>query len=100
MRGRARPDGPTRHTDETADVSNIKLVDDTTTAPAVTAGPPAMSDADRAALRRAVEALEKPGLAARLSALAGAPLDIIGGRCPPPSPMRSRRRPRARCAPP
>jgi hypothetical protein len=65
-------------------VSNIKLVDDTTTAPAVSPGAPDLSEADRAALRRAVEALEKPGLAARLSAVAGAPLDMIGRALPAP----------------
>ncbi|KQO68556.1 peptidase [Methylobacterium sp. Leaf89] len=63
-------------------MSNIKLVDDTTTAPAVSPGIPGLSEADRAALRRAVEALEKPGLAARLSAVAGAPLDMIGRALP------------------
>lgn len=65
-------------------MSNIKLVDDITTAPALTADPPALSEADRAALRRAVVALEKPGLAARLSAVAGAPLDMIGRALPAP----------------
>jgi hypothetical protein len=65
-------------------VSNIKLVDDTLTAPAPIADSPGLSDADRAALRRAVEALEKPGLAARLSAVAGAPLDLIGRALPAP----------------
>lgn len=43
-----------------------------------------LSEADRAALRRAVRALEQPGLAARLSAAAGAPLDIIGRSLPAP----------------
>ena len=43
-----------------------------------------MSEADRAALRRAVAALEKPGLAARLSSAAGAPLDMIGRALPAP----------------
>ena len=45
---------------------------------------PELSEADRAALRRAVRALEQPGLAARLSAAAGAPLDIIGRSLPAP----------------
>ncbi|KQP96702.1 EcsC family protein [Methylobacterium sp. 37f] len=65
-------------------MSNIKLVDDNTTAPAIAPGAPPLSDADRAALRRAVEALEKPGLAARLSGIAGAPLDFIGRALPAP----------------
>ncbi|WP_375464684.1 EcsC family protein [uncultured Methylobacterium sp.] len=43
-----------------------------------------MSEADLAALRRAVRALEQPGLAARLSAAAGAPLDLIGRSLPAP----------------
>lgn len=43
-----------------------------------------LSEADRAALRRAVIALERPGLAARLSAAAGAPLDLIGRALPAP----------------
>ena len=53
------------------------------TLPAVT--PEAtLSDADLAALRRAVQVLERPSLAARLSAAAGAPLDIIGRSLPAP----------------
>ena len=43
-----------------------------------------LSDEDLAALRRAVLALERPGLAARLSAAAGAPLDMIGRSLPAP----------------
>ena len=43
-----------------------------------------LSDADMAALRKAVRALERPGLAARLTAAAGAPLDIIGRSLPAP----------------
>jgi hypothetical protein len=43
-----------------------------------------LSDADLAALRRAVQVLERPSLAARLSAAAGAPLDIIGRSLPTP----------------
>ena len=43
-----------------------------------------LSDADLAALRRAVKVLERPSLAARLSAAAGAPLDIIGRSLPAP----------------
>ena len=42
------------------------------------------SEADLAALRRAVQILERPSLAARLSAAAGAPLDIIGRSLPAP----------------
>lgn len=41
-----------------------------------------LGEADRDALRRAVLALERPGLAARLSAAAGAPLDMIGRALP------------------
>ena len=54
-----------------------------TTLPTVT-GETMLSDADLAALRRAVQALERPSLAARLSAAAGAPLDIIGRSLPAP----------------
>ncbi|WP_345821521.1 EcsC family protein [Methylobacterium fujisawaense] len=43
-----------------------------------------LSDADLAALRRAVQVLERPSLAGRLSAAAGAPLDIIGRSLPAP----------------
>lgn len=43
-----------------------------------------LGDADLAALRRAVTVLERPSLAARLSAAAGAPLDIIGRSLPAP----------------
>ncbi|MCJ2105275.1 EcsC family protein [Methylobacterium sp. E-041] len=43
-----------------------------------------LSEADLAALRRSVRALEQPGLAARLSAAAGAPLDMIGRSLPAP----------------
>ncbi|AWN38021.1 EcsC family protein [Methylobacterium radiodurans] len=43
-----------------------------------------LSPEDLAALRRAVRALEQPGLAARLSAAAGAPLDMIGRSLPAP----------------
>ena len=43
-----------------------------------------LSDADLAALRRAVQVLERPSLAARLSAAAGAPLDMIGRSLPAP----------------
>ncbi len=54
-----------------------------TTLPTVT-GETMLSEADLAALRRAVQALERPSLAARLSAAAGAPLDIIGRSLPAP----------------
>jgi hypothetical protein len=43
-----------------------------------------LSESDLAALRRAVQVLERPSLAARLSAAAGAPLDIIGRSLPAP----------------
>ena len=42
------------------------------------------SEADRDALSRAVLALERPGLAARLSAAVGKPLDLIGRALPAP----------------
>jgi hypothetical protein len=42
------------------------------------------TDADRDALTRAVLALERPGLAARLSAVVGKPLDMIGRALPAP----------------
>lgn len=62
----------------TSDLTRVE-----TTLPAVT--PEAMlSEADLAALRRAVQVLERPSLAARLSAAAGAPLDIIGRSLPAP----------------
>ena len=44
----------------------------------------ALSDADIVVLHKAVEALEKQGLASRLSAAAGAPLDMIGRALPAP----------------
>ena len=45
---------------------------------------PRLSPDDLAALRRAVAILERPSLAARLSAAAGAPLDMIGRALPAP----------------
>ncbi|MCJ2026796.1 EcsC family protein [Methylobacterium sp. J-067] len=51
--------------------------------PADTAAP-ALSEDDLAALRRAVQALEQPGLAARLSAAAGTPIEMIGRSLPTP----------------
>lgn len=45
---------------------------------------PALSEDDLAALRRAVQALERPGLAARLSAAAGTPIEMIGRSLPAP----------------
>ncbi|MDR7036829.1 MULTISPECIES: EcsC family protein [Methylobacterium] len=64
-------------------MSDITLAGETLPTP-VDAQPRALSDEDLAALRRAVRALERPGLAARLSAAAGAPLDIIGRSLPAP----------------
>lgn len=52
--------------------------------PAPVAEPTALSPEDEAALRRAVETLERPSFAARLSAAAGAPLDLIGRTLPAP----------------
>ncbi|MCJ2083323.1 EcsC family protein [Methylobacterium sp. J-090] len=63
-------------------MSNISLVDTSSDTAPVPAGGAALSDADAAALRRAVRTLENPGLAARLSAAAGAPLDMIGRALP------------------
>lgn len=51
--------------------------------PADTAAP-ALSEDDLAALRRAVQSLEQPGLAARLSAAAGTPIEMIGRSLPTP----------------
>lgn len=62
-------------------MSNIFLIDDTSAATPATQDA-TLSDADAAALRRAVRTLENPGLAARLSAAAGAPLDAIGRALP------------------
>ncbi|KQP31388.1 peptidase [Methylobacterium sp. Leaf102] len=62
-------------------MSNIFLIDDTSAATPATQDA-TLSDADVAALRRAVRTLENPGLAARLSAAAGAPLDAIGRALP------------------
>ncbi|KQT09816.1 peptidase [Methylobacterium sp. Leaf399] len=67
-----------------ADVSIALITDDSVTLPAAPAGAPGLSADDREALRRAVLALEKPGLAARLSAAVGAPLDMIGRALPAP----------------
>lgn len=64
-------------------MSDIIRADEILPATTGGAGRP-MSEDDLAALRRAVRALERPGLAARLSAAAGAPLDIIGRSLPAP----------------
>ncbi|ACA20786.1 conserved hypothetical protein [Methylobacterium sp. 4-46] len=50
--------------------------------PAPPPAPEPLSDADRAALRAAVAVLERPSFAARLSAMAGAPLDMLGRALP------------------
>jgi hypothetical protein len=63
-------------------VSDLILADET--APATIAAGRDLSPEDLAALRRAVRALEQPGLAARLSAAAGAPLEMIGRSLPAP----------------
>ncbi len=67
-------------------MSNLSLVpesdtDDTASIPTPQTGA-SLSDTDAAALRRAVRTLENPGLASRLSAAAGAPLDMIGKALP------------------
>lgn len=64
-------------------MTDIALPSDTETLPAASAMS-TLTDADRDALKRAVLALEKPGLAARLSAAVGAPLDMIGRALPAP----------------
>ncbi|MGY2050540.1 EcsC family protein [Methylobacterium sp. JK268] len=55
---------------------------DTVPLPASPLPPPPMSDEDRAALREAVGVLERPSFAARLAAVAGAPLDMLGRALP------------------
>lgn len=52
--------------------------------PAADQAAPVMSEDDLAALRRAVQTLERPGLAARLSAAAGTPIEMIGRSLPAP----------------
>ncbi|KMO44929.1 peptidase [Methylobacterium tarhaniae] len=52
--------------------------------PVPVGAPEPLSVEDRAALRRAVAALERPTLAGRLSAMAGAPLDLITRALPTP----------------
>jgi hypothetical protein len=52
--------------------------------PAADQAAPSMREEDRAALRRAVVALERPGLAARLTAAAGAPIEMLGRSLPTP----------------
>lgn len=65
-------------------MNQIALSGETLPVPVAPAALPPLSAADRAALRRAVDVLERPGLAARLSAAAGAPLDLIGRALPAP----------------
>lgn len=65
-------------------MNEIALNGETLPVPVAPAALPPLSEADRAALRRAVDVLERPGLAARLSAAAGAPLDLIGRALPAP----------------
>ena len=65
-------------------MSDLTLVGETLPVPVEAPSAALLSEADRAALRRAVAVLEKPGLAARLSAAAGAPLDMIGRALPAP----------------
>lgn len=65
-------------------MNDIALSGDTLPVAADEIAPLPMSESDREALRRAVTALEKPGLAARLSSAAGAPLDMIGRALPAP----------------
>ncbi|WP_019903197.1 EcsC family protein [Methylobacterium sp. 77] len=65
-------------------MSTNSLVDDTRSMPTETAAGATLSDADLAALGRAVRTLEIPGLASRLSAAAGAPLEMISRSLPAP----------------
>ncbi|GMA75203.1 hypothetical protein GCM10025880_16200 [Methylorubrum aminovorans] len=65
-------------------MSDLTLVGETLPVPVEASASPPLSEGDRLALRRAVAVLEKPGLAARLSAAAGAPLDMIGRALPAP----------------
>ncbi len=89
-----------RHCQEILDVNSIALSGETLPVPVAPTAAAPLSEADRAALRRAVDVLERPGLAARLSAAAGAPLDMIAGRSRPPSPRRWAVRRRPRCGRP
>jgi hypothetical protein len=57
------------------------LVAQEQTTPAVIAG---LSDEDREALRRAVIALERPSLVARLANIVGRPLEVLGHSLPAP----------------
>ena len=57
------------------------LVAQEQTTPAVIAG---LSDEDRDALRRAVIALERPSLVARLANIVGRPLEVLGNSLPAP----------------
>jgi hypothetical protein len=52
--------------------------------PAVEPAAPPLQGDDLAALRKAVQALERPGLAARLSAAAGTPIEMLGRSLPAP----------------
>ncbi|MFD1355957.1 EcsC family protein, partial [Methylorubrum suomiense] len=49
-------------------MNSIALSGETLPVPVAPTAVPPLSEADRAALRRAVDVLERPGLAARLSA--------------------------------
>ncbi len=59
--------------------TNSRLVPAEERAPAV-----ALSEEDREALRRAVQALEAPSFAARLSTVAGRPIELLGQALPQP----------------
>ncbi|GJE29316.1 hypothetical protein LKMONMHP_4196 [Methylobacterium organophilum] len=65
-------------------MNEIALSGEILPVPTGTPIPPPLTAEDLAALRRAVAALERPGLAARLSAAAGAPLEMIGRALPGP----------------
>lgn len=66
------------------DIISSSRTSETVAVPTLSGDLPALTDIDHVALRRAVLTLEKPGLAARLSAAAGAPLDMIGRALPAP----------------
>ncbi|CAO4147512.1 EcsC family protein [Methylorubrum extorquens] len=65
-------------------MNDLAVVGETLPVPIDSPAGKSLSEEDRAVLRRTVTVLEKPGLASRLSAAAGAPLDMIGRALPAP----------------
>jgi hypothetical protein len=55
------------------------------TTAAIEIGPDEMMPDDLAALRRAVQSLEHPGLAARLTNMVGKPIEMLGHALPAPA---------------